>query len=116
LTQSTRASSIRIALKPADNASAFAKGNLAAGRPNYSYHDYWYQVNDGDASFAAGGRFGQSILVNPKAGLTIVKFSSYPDQAARPTSAAAGNAIPRAPLATAKTLDEVARAIKAALR
>jgi CubicO group peptidase (beta-lactamase class C family) len=110
------ASSIRIALKPADNASAFAKGNLAAGHPGYSYHDYWYQVNNGEGSFAAGGRFGQSILVNPEAGLTIVKFSSYPDQAARPTSAAVGNTIPRASLATAKALDEAASAIKAALR
>jgi CubicO group peptidase (beta-lactamase class C family) len=108
-------SSIRLALKPTDNAGAFAKGNLAAGHPGYSYHDYWYQVNDGDRSFSAGGRFGQSILVNPKAGITIVKFSSYPDQAARPTSAAAGNAIPRAPLATAEALDAAARAIKAAL-
>lgn len=107
--------SIRAALKPTDNASAFARGNLAAGRPGYSYHDYWYQVNDGDRSFAAGGRFGQSILVNPRAGITIVKFSSYPDQAARPTSAAAGNAIARAPLATAQALDAAARAIKAAL-
>jgi CubicO group peptidase (beta-lactamase class C family) len=109
-------SSIRLALKPTDNAGAFAKGNLAAGRPGYSYHDYWYQANDGDGSFAAGGRFGQSILVNPKAGITIVKFSSYPDQASRPTSAAAGKAIPREPLATASALDEAARAIKAAIR
>ncbi|WP_206002674.1 hypothetical protein [Paraburkholderia polaris] len=105
----------RLALKPSDNAGAFAKGNLAAGRPGYAYHDYRYQVNDGDRSFAAGGRFGQSILVNPVAGITIVKFSSYPDQAARPTSTAAGNAIPRAPHATAEALDAAARAIKAAL-
>lgn len=109
-------SSIRLALKPAGNARAFAKGNLAAGRPGYSYHDYWYQVNDGDSSFAAGGRFGQSILVNPKAGITIVKFSSYPDQAARPTSATAEKAIPRESLATAHALDEAARAIKDAIR
>lgn len=109
-------SSIRLALKPTDNAGAFAKGNLAAGRPGYSYHDYWYQVNDGERSFAAGGRFGQSILVNPKAGITIVKFSSYPDQAARPTSAAAGKAIPRESLATASALNDAARAIKAAIK
>jgi hypothetical protein len=54
--------------------------------------------------------------VNPKAGITIVKFSSYPDQAARPTSAAAGKAIPREPLATASALDEAARVINAAIR
>jgi hypothetical protein len=31
----------RLALKPSDNAGAFAKGNLAAGRPGYACHDYW---------------------------------------------------------------------------
>lgn len=110
------ASSIRIALQPTANAEAFAKGNLAAGRPGYSYHDYWYQANDGERSFAASGRFGQSILVNPEAGLTIVKFSSYPDQAARPTSAGAGSVIPRSPLVTADALNEAARAISAAIK
>lgn len=110
------ASAIRVALQPTDDAGAFAKGNLAAGRPGYSYHDYWYQANDGDRSFAAGGRFGQSILVNPEARLTIVKFSSYPDQAARPTSAGAGSVIPRTPLVTAEALNKAARAISAAIK
>ncbi|MBB5501285.1 serine hydrolase [Paraburkholderia sp. MM5384-R2] len=110
------ASTAHITLRPADNAGAFAKGNLASGRPGYSYRDYWYQVNDGHGSFAAGGRFGQSILVDPKTKLTIVKFSSSPDQAARPTSAAAGRSIPRASLDTAAALNQVARAISAAIR
>jgi CubicO group peptidase (beta-lactamase class C family) len=110
------ASSIRVALQPTDNTGVFAKGNLAAGRPNYSYHDYWYQANDGNKSFAAGGRFGQSILVNPEARLTIVKFSSYPDQAARATSAGAGGVIPRSPLVTAEVLNKAARAISAAIK
>jgi len=78
---------VRIALSPANNQALFAKGNLAAGRTNYGYRDYWYQVNDGDGSFEASGRFGQRIYINPKQALTVVKFSSNPDSAPRPTSA-----------------------------
>lgn len=100
----------RLALKPAPNAAAFARGNLAPGRPGYSYRDYWYQVNDGDGSFAAGGRFGQAILVDPRARLTIVKFSSQPDQEARPTSASSG-AMVHPPMETADALHRAMLAI-----
>ncbi|WP_341771764.1 serine hydrolase [Burkholderia ambifaria] len=108
-------SSTRLALQPASNAAAFAKGNLAPGRPGYSYRDYWYQLNDGDGSFAASGRFGQAIVVDPRARLTVVKFSSSPDQAARPTSAA-GGAIEHAPLDTADALHRAVIAIAKAAR
>ncbi|MCP3727505.1 beta-lactamase family protein [Paraburkholderia sp. CNPSo 3272] len=101
---------VRLALKPTQNAAAFARGNLAQGRPGYSYHDYWYQINDGDGSFAASGRFGQAILVNPRARLTIVKFSSTPDEEARPTNAS-GGAIAHAPLETADALHQAMSAI-----
>lgn len=40
---------------------AFAKGRLAAGKPGYAYGSYWYQVDDGDGSVEAGGRFGQKM-------------------------------------------------------
>ncbi|MDR3381198.1 serine hydrolase domain-containing protein [Cupriavidus basilensis] len=83
---------VRLALKPNDNQALFATGNLAAGRANYAYRDYWYQVNDGDGSIEASGRFGQKIYINPKKALTIVKFSSSPDTAPRPTSANATSA------------------------
>ncbi|EMN1928672.1 serine hydrolase [Burkholderia ambifaria] len=108
-------SSTRLALQPASNAAAFAKGNFAPGRPGYSYRDYWYQLNDGDGSFAAGGRFGQAIVVDPRARLTVVKFSSSPDQAARPTSAT-GGAIEHAPLDTADALHRAVIAIAKAAR
>ncbi|WP_322058711.1 serine hydrolase [Paraburkholderia sp. J63] len=108
------AAATRLALKPAQNAAAFARGNLAPGRPGYSYHDYWYQLNDGDGSIAAGGRFGQAILVDPRARLTIVKFSSEPDQAERPTSASSG-AITHTPLETADALHRAMLAIAGAL-
>ncbi|WP_442955577.1 serine hydrolase domain-containing protein [Paraburkholderia sp. MPAMCS5] len=109
-------SATRLALQPASNAAAFAKGNLAPGRPGYGYRDYWYQLNDGHGSFAASGRFGQAIVVDPRARLTVVKFSSSPDQAARPTSAT-GAAIEHAPLDTADALHRAVLAIaKAAQR
>lgn len=104
------AAATRLALKPTPNAAVFAHGNLAPGRPGYSYHDYWYQLNDGDGSFAAGGRFGQAILVDPRARLTIVKLSSEPDHAARPTSAS-GAAITHTPLETADALHRAMMAI-----
>ena len=106
-------SAARLALQPASNAAAFAKGNLAPGRPGYGYRDYWYQLNDGDGSFAASGRFGQAIVVDPRARLTVVKFSSSPDQAARPTSAA-GGAIAHRPLDTADALHRAIVAIEKA--
>ncbi|KVT37204.1 beta-lactamase family protein [Burkholderia multivorans] len=100
----------RLALQPASNVAAFARGNLAPGRPGYGYHDYWYQMNDGHGTFAASGRFGQAIVVDPRERLTVVKFSSSPDTAARPTSAA-GGAIEHASLDTADTLHRAVMAI-----
>ncbi len=104
----------RLALQPATNVAAFAAGNLAPGRPGYGYRDYWYQLNDGDGSFAAGGRFGQAIVIDPRARLTVVKFSSSPDQAARPTSAT-GGVIGHAPLDTADALHQAVVAIAKAM-
>ncbi|AOK32370.1 6-aminohexanoate hydrolase [Burkholderia singularis] len=105
---------IHVALKPADNAALFAQGNFAAGRAGYSYHDYWYQTNDGDGSFVASGRFGQAILIDPKAALSIVKFSSSPDFAPRAQSAGAQSTA-RPLLERADALQTAARAIAAAL-
>ncbi|MDT4818817.1 Beta-lactamase [compost metagenome] len=79
---------VRIALQPAGNQARFARGNLAAGRAGYSYRNYWFQRNDGDGGIEASGRFGQKIYINPRIGLTVVKLSASPDNAARPTSAA----------------------------
>lgn len=78
---------VRVALQPRGNQAGFAKGRLAAGKPGYAYGDYWYQVNDGDGSVEAGGRFGQKIYINPKKELTVVKFSSSPDAAPRNATA-----------------------------
>ncbi|VWD16699.1 6-aminohexanoate-dimer hydrolase [Burkholderia lata] len=105
------AATIRAALQPAQNAALFAKGNVIAGKDGYAYRDYWYQVNDGDGSFAAAGRFGQSILVDPKHALTIVKFSSSPDFAPRALDAQGESTRPRAALERGDALSRVARAV-----
>ncbi|VWC11396.1 6-aminohexanoate-dimer hydrolase [Burkholderia aenigmatica] len=110
------AATIRAALQPAHNAALFAKGNVIAGKDGYAYRDYWYQVNDGDGSFAAAGRFGQSILVDPKHALTIVKFSSSPDFAPRALDAHGEATRPRAALECGDALSMVARAVADRLR
>ncbi|VWC40594.1 serine hydrolase domain-containing protein [Burkholderia lata] len=110
------AATIRAALQAAPNAALFAKGNVIAGKDGYAYRDYWYQVNDGDGSFAAAGRFGQSILVEPKTALTIVKFSSSPDFAPRALDAQGAATRPRAALERGDALSSVARAVAEKLR
>ncbi|KAF1038876.1 MAG: 6-aminohexanoate-dimer hydrolase [Burkholderia lata] len=110
------AATIRAALQPAHNAALFAKGNVIAGKDGYAYRDYWYQVNDGDGSLAAAGRFGQSILVDPKHALTIVKFSSSPDFAPRALDAHGASTRPRAALERGDALSAVARAVDDRLR
>lgn len=84
---------VRLALRQAANQAGFSRGRLAAGKPGYAYGDYWYQVNDGDGSVEAGGRFGQKIYINPAKGVSVVKFSSRPDAAPRATTAAAGRSM-----------------------
>jgi len=108
---------VRIALTPTNNQALFAAGNLAAGRANYGYRDYWYQVNDGDGSIEASGRFGQRIYINPKQALTIVKFSSNPDSAPRPTSANAttGGSAQRRAIESSAAFAGAVKAILAAI-
>ncbi|GLO10798.1 hypothetical protein PPUJ20005_47670 [Pseudomonas putida] len=72
--------------QPADPV-VFANGNLGPGRPGYGYRNYWYQKNDGDGSVEASGRFGQTIYINPRREVVIVKLSATADQARRATRA-----------------------------
>lgn len=103
----------RIAFRSATNQASFACGSLAAGREGYGYRDYWYQCNDGDGSVEAGGRFGQRIYINPRRELTVVKFASSPDDAARPVSAddVLGSRRPIQSLESPAVLGAVARAV-----
>lgn len=107
---------VRHALQPKANQAGFAKGRLAAGKPGYGYGDYWYQVNDGDGSVEASGRFGQKIYINPKKALSVVKFSSSPDSAPRsPTAENPSAAAPGRPLETSTAFIAAIQAIYAAI-
>ncbi|QOV91311.1 serine hydrolase domain-containing protein [Humisphaera borealis] len=67
----------------ADNAAAaerFARGNIAIGRPGFSYRNGVFHVNDGDGSLQLSGRFGQRVHINPAAELAVVQFASYGGQ------------------------------------
>lgn len=59
-------------------AGLFARGNITAGRPGFSYRNGLFHVNDGDGSLQMSGRFGQRVHVNPAAGMTVVQFASFP--------------------------------------
>lgn len=110
------ASTMRTVFQPARNTALFARGNVVPGLDGVAYRDYWYQLNDGDGSFAALGRFGQSIIVDPKQALTIVKFSSSPDFAPRALDARSGASRPRAAIDRVDVLRTIVRELAAHLQ
>jgi CubicO group peptidase (beta-lactamase class C family) len=59
--------------------TAWAKGAMVHLFPHGSYRAKWYKSNDADGCFYAIGIHGQWIYVNPRAEVTVVKFSSQPD-------------------------------------
>jgi CubicO group peptidase (beta-lactamase class C family) len=46
--------------------------------PNWSYRDMWWQSNNANGAFAARGIYGQSIYIDPKAEMVIVRYASHP--------------------------------------
>lgn len=46
--------------------------------PNGSYTSQWWVFNNADGAFAARGVHGQTIYVDPKARMVLVRFASYP--------------------------------------
>lgn len=78
---------VRTAVAPHDNVAIMGASSFGPDRKGYSYHNYWYQKNDGDGSIEASGRFGQKIYINPKQQIVIVKFSSTSDEAPCATGA-----------------------------
>lgn len=91
---------------------AFANGNMASGRPGYSYRNYWYQKNDGDNSIEASGRFGQKIYINPKRELVIVQLATTPDQARRASSANAQDRVGASAISSATTFSNLISAVQ----
>jgi CubicO group peptidase (beta-lactamase class C family) len=101
--------------QPGDSA-IFARGNLAPGRPGYSYRNYWFQRNDGDGSVEASGRFGQKIYINPKREVVIVKLSSTADQARRATSAQGAAKVAARVIDSPGTFNNMVNAVLAQLK
>ncbi|MDE2368935.1 MAG: serine hydrolase [Burkholderiales bacterium] len=55
----------------------FAKAGFAT-LPGWSYRDMWWVAHDEDGVFAARGIHGQTIYIDPKAEMVIVRFASHP--------------------------------------
>lgn len=56
---------------------AFAQAGYAT-LPGGSYRSMWWHFHNGHDAFAARGVHGQTIYVDPKAQMVIVRFSSHP--------------------------------------
>ncbi|GAA4812929.1 serine hydrolase [Litoribaculum gwangyangense] len=56
---------------------AFKKSSY--GSLNWSYRDMWWITHNEHGSFAARGVHGQTIYIDPKAEMVIVRFSSHPE-------------------------------------
>ncbi len=57
--------------------AAFAKAGYA-NLPGGSYRAMWWVLHNDDGAFAARGVHGQTIYVDPKAEMVIVRFASHP--------------------------------------
>ena len=57
----------------------FAKSDYdTLASKNWSYRDMWWITNNEDGAFAARGIHGQTIYIDPKAQMVLVRFASYP--------------------------------------
>lgn len=59
------------------NKEAFKKS--AYGSLDWSYRDMWWITHNEHGAFAARGVHGQTIYIDPKAEMVIVRFSSHPE-------------------------------------
>lgn len=57
--------------------AAFAKGDHPE-LTNWSYRDMWWHTGNAHGAFAARGVHGQTIYIDPKAEMVIVRFASHP--------------------------------------
>lgn len=58
---------------------AFNKSVYAGTLKNWSYRNMWWKTNNEHGAFAARGVHGQTIYIDPKAEMVIVRFSSHPE-------------------------------------
>ncbi len=82
-------------LRQGGNPAAFAKANYKL-LPNWSYRSMWWVSHDDHGAFAARGVHGQTIWIDPKADMVIVRLASNPvaaNAASDPTSLPAYRAV-----------------------
>lgn len=75
----------------------FAKANYTL-LPGWSYRNMWWVTHNEDGAYAARGVHGQTIYIDPKAEMVIVRFASNPvaaNAANDPTSLPAYHALAR---------------------
>ncbi len=74
--------------------------------PGWTYGGMWWVSNDDHGAYAARGVHGQTIWIDPKADMVIVRFASHPvaaNAASDPTSLPAYRAVAEHLMATDKT-------------
>lgn len=74
---------------------AFAKSGHPE-LPGWSYRDMWWNTQNADGAYAARGVHGQTIYIDPKAEMVLVRFASHPvagNAANDPTSLPAYQAV-----------------------
>jgi CubicO group peptidase (beta-lactamase class C family) len=59
---------------------AFAKAGYKT-LPGWSYHNQWWVSHDDHGTFTARGIHGQTVYIDPKAEMVIVRFASNPHAA-----------------------------------
>lgn len=75
--------------------AAFAKSGHPE-LPGWSYRDMWWNTENAHGAFAARGVYGQTIYIDPRAEMVIVRFASHPiaaNNANDPTSLPAYEAV-----------------------
>jgi hypothetical protein len=68
---------------------AFAQGGGFPSLAGYAYRNMWWVTNNEHGAYAARGIHGQTIYIDPKAEMVIVRFASHPvalNLASDPTS------------------------------
>lgn len=58
---------------------SFNKSVYANTLKNWSYRNMWWKTNNEHGAFAARGVHGQTIYIDPKAEMVIVRFASHPE-------------------------------------
>lgn len=61
------------------NQAAFGRSVYGKSLENWSYRNMWWVLPKTHGAFAARGVYGQTIYIDPKAEMVIVRFASHPE-------------------------------------